>query len=104
MDSERSRSSLEVSFIVSHSKGDRMYLNRKQEREVKLNRRPLIELEDELWQLNQLSSLKKDTRNRKSRLEKVIAVKRFALEKVQEKIAKQVEKNMSDKLPEATGK
>ena len=48
--------------------------------------------------------LKKDTRNRKSRLEKVIAVKRFALEKVQEKIAKQVEKELSDKLPEATGK
>ena len=81
-----------------------MYLNRKQEREVKLNRRPLIELEDELWQLNQLSSLKKDTRNRKSRLEKVIAVKRFALGKVQEKIAKQVEKELSDKLPEVTGK
>ena len=81
-----------------------MYLNRKQEREVKLNRRPLIELEDELWQLNQLSSLKKDTRNRKSRLEKVIAVKRFVLEKVQGKIAKQVEKELSDKLPEVTGK
>ena len=81
-----------------------MFLNRKKEREVKLNRRPLIELEDELWQLNQLSSLKKDTRNRKSRLEKVSAVKRFALEKVQEKIAKQVEKELSDKLPEVTGK
>ena len=78
--------------------------NRKKEREIKLNRRPLIELEDELWQLNQLSSLKKDTRNRKSRLEKVIAVKRFALVKVQEKIAKQVEKELSDKLPEVTGK
>ena len=48
--------------------------------------------------------MKKDTRNRKSRLEKVIAVKRFALEKVQEKIAKQVEKELSDKLPEVTGK
>ena len=67
-----------------------MFLNRKQEREVKLNRRPLIELEDELWQLNQLSSLKKDTRNRKSRLEKVIAVKRVALQAVQEKIEREV--------------
>ena len=81
-----------------------MFLNRKQEREAKLSKKSLIELEDELWQLNQLSSLKKDTRNRKSRLEKVIAVKRFALEKVQEKIAKEFEKELSDKLPEVTGK
>ena len=78
--------------------------NRKEDREKKLARRPLIELEDELWQLNQLTKLNKDTRNRKTRLERVVAVKRFALQKVQEKIAREVEKNMSDKLPEVTGK
>ncbi len=66
---------------------------RAQERERKLNRKPLIVLEDELWQLNQLNRLRKDTRNRKARLEKVIAVKRFALQKVQEKINAQIEKD-----------
>ena len=78
--------------------------NRKEDREKKLARRPLIELEDELWQLNQLTKLNKDTRNRKARLEKIVRIKRYAVEKVQEKIARQVEKNMSDKLPEVTGK
>tara|TARA_R100000008_G_scaffold77041_1_gene57255 strand:+ start:346 stop:558 length:213 start_codon:yes stop_codon:yes gene_type:complete len=67
--------------------------NRSEQRERKLAIRPLIELEDELWQLNQLSKLNKDTRNRKARLERVVAVKRFALQKVQEKIAKEVEKS-----------
>ena len=66
---------------------------RNQERELKLARKPLIVLEDELWQINQLSRLRKDLRNRKQRLERVIAVKRFALQKVQEKIAKEVEKS-----------
>ena len=78
--------------------------NRKEDREKKLARRPLIELEDELWQLNQLTKLNKDTRNRKARLEKIVRIKRYAVEKVQEKIGRQVEKNMSDKLPEVTGK
>ena len=64
-----------------------------QERELKLAKKPLIVLEDELWQINQLSRLRKDLRNRKQRLERVIAVKRFALQKVQEKIAKEVEKS-----------
>ena len=81
-----------------------MDVYRNAEREKKLAKRSLIELEDELWQLNQLTKLNKDTRNRKTRLERVVAVKRFALEKVQEKIAREVEKNMSDKLPEVTGK
>ena len=66
--------------------------NRKQDREMILARKPLIVLEDELWQINQLSRLRKDLRNRKKRLEKVIAVKRFALQKVQEKIAKRLTK------------
>ena len=66
--------------------------NRKQDREMILARKPLIVLEDELWQINQLSRLRKDLRNRKKRLERVIAVKRFALQKVQEKIAKEVDK------------
>ena len=81
-----------------------MFLNRKQEREAKLSKKSLIELEDELWRLNQLTKLNKDTRNRKLRLEKVVSVKRLALQAVQEKIAREVEKNMSDKLPEVTGK
>ena len=81
-----------------------MFLNRKQEREAKLSKKSLIELEDELWRLNQLTKLNKDTRNRKLRLEKVVSVKRLALQAVQEKIAREVEKNMADKLPEVTGK
>ena len=90
MDSERGRSSLEVSFIVSQSKGDDMDIYRNQERELKLAKKPLIVLEDELWQINQLSRLRKDLRNRKKRLEKVIAVKRLALQAVQEKIEREV--------------
>ena len=69
-----------------------MDIYRNQERELKLAKKPLIVLEDELWQINQLSRLRKDLRNRKKRLERVIAVKRFALQKVQEKIAKEVDK------------
>ena len=69
-----------------------MDVYRNQEREMKLAKKPLIVLEDELWQINQLNRLRKDLRNRKKRLEKVIAVKRFALQKVQEKIAKEIDK------------
>ena len=67
-----------------------MDVYRNQERELKLAKRPLIVLEDELWQINQLSRLRKDLRNRKKRLEKVIAVKRLALQAVQEKIEREV--------------
>ena len=56
-----------------------MDIYRNQERELKLAKKPLIVLEDELWQINQLSRLRKDLRNRKKRLEKVIAVKRLSL-------------------------
>ena len=68
-----------------------MDIYRNQERELKLARKPLIVLEDELWQINRLSRLRKDLRNRKKRLEKVIAVKRLALQAVQEKIEREVE-------------
>ena len=68
-----------------------MDVYRNQERELKLAKKPLIVLEDELWQINQLSRLRKDLRNRKKRLEKVIAVKRLALQAVQEKIEREVE-------------
>ena len=68
-----------------------MDVYRNQERELKLAKRPLIVLEDELWQINQLSRFRKDLRNRKKRLEKVIAVKRLALQAVQEKIEREVE-------------
>ena len=64
--------------------------NRSADRELKLARKPLIVLEDELWQINQLSRLRKDLRNRKKRLEKVIAVQRLALQAVQEKIEREV--------------
>ena len=64
--------------------------DRKQDREMILAKRPLIVLEDELWQINQLSRLRKDLRNRKKRLEKVIAVKRLSLQAVQEKIEREV--------------
>ena len=67
-----------------------MDVYRNQEREMKLAKKPLIVLEDELWQINQLNRLRKDLRNRKKRLEKVIAVKRVALQAVQEKIAREV--------------
>ena len=67
-----------------------MDVYRNQERELKLARKPLIVLEDELWQINQLSRLRKDLRNRKKRLEKVIAVKRLSLQAVQEKIEREV--------------
>ena len=67
-----------------------MDVYRNQERELKLARKPLIVLEDELWQINQLNRLRKDLRNRKKRLEKVIAVKRLALQAVQEKIEREV--------------
>ena len=69
-----------------------MDIYRNQERELKLARKPLIVLEDELWQINQLSRLRKDLRNRKKRLEKVIAVKRLALQAVQDKIAREVDR------------
>ena len=69
-----------------------MDIYRNQERELKLARKPLIVLEDELWQINQLTKLRKDLRNRKKRLEKVIAVKRLSLQAVQEKIAREVDK------------
>ena len=69
-----------------------MDIYRNQERELKLAKKPLIVLEDELWQINQLSRLRKDLRNRKKRLEKVIAVKRLALQAVQDKIAREVDK------------
>ena len=69
-----------------------MDIYRNQERELKLARKPLIVLEDELWQINQLSRLRKDLRNRKKRLEKVIAVKRLASQAVQDKIAREVDK------------
>ena len=68
-----------------------MDIYRNQERELKLAKKPLIVLEDELWQINQLSRLRKDLRNRKKRLERVIAVKRVALQAVQEKIEREVE-------------
>ena len=67
-----------------------MDIYRNQERELKLAKKPLIVLEDELWQINQLNRLRKDLRNRKKRLEKVIAVKRLASSS-SEKIEREVD-------------
>ena len=67
-----------------------MDVYRNQEREMILAKKPLIVLEDELWQINQLNRLRKDLRNRTKRLEKVIAVKRVAVQAVQEKIEREV--------------
>ena len=68
-----------------------MDVYRNKEREMILAKKPLIVLEDELWQINQLNRLRKDLRNRKKRLEKVIAVKRLSLQAIQEKIAREVD-------------
>ena len=65
---------------------------RNEYRERKLTNVPLYVLEAELWELSQLTKLNKDTRNRKARLEKVIAVKQFAQRKIQEKVQAQLEK------------
>ena len=60
-------------------------------RDLKLNKQPIYVLEAELFEISQQNKLNKDARNRKKRLEKVIAVKRLALQAVQEKIAREVE-------------
>ena len=74
-----------------------MDVYRNQEREIILAKKPLIVLEDELWQINQLNRLRKDLRNRKKRLEKVIAVKRLSLQAIQEKIAREVDNETEKK-------
>ncbi len=73
-----------------------MTWSRSEIRERKLNDKPLYILEAELWELNQLSKLKKDARNRKTRLERVIAIKQFAAQKVREKVNAQLEKQKND--------
>jgi hypothetical protein len=65
---------------------------RSEMREKKLNKVSLYILEAELWELTQSSKLNKDARNRKRRLERVIAVKQFAAQKIREKINAQLEK------------
>jgi len=65
---------------------------RSEMRERKLSTVPLYVLEAELWELTQSSKLNKDARNRKRRLEKVIAVKQFAAQKIREKVNAQLEK------------
>ena len=69
-----------------------MTWSRSEIRERKLNDKPLYILEAELWELTQSSKLNKDARNRKTRLERVIAIKQFAAQKVREKVDAQLEK------------
>tara|TARA_Y100000590_G_C14883615_1_gene699938 strand:+ start:242 stop:460 length:219 start_codon:yes stop_codon:yes gene_type:complete len=69
-----------------------MTWSRSEIRERKLNDKPLYILEAELWELTQSSKLNKDARNRKTRLERIIAIKQFAAQKVREKVNAQLEK------------
>ena len=73
-----------------------MTWSRSEIRERKLNDKPLYILEAELWELTQSSKLNKDARNRKTRLERVIAIKQFAAQKVREKVNAQLEKEKND--------
>ena len=73
-----------------------MTWSRSEIRERKLNDKPLYILEAELWELTQSSKLNKDARNRKTRLERVIAVKQFAAQKIREKVNAQLEKQKND--------
>ena len=73
-----------------------MTWSRNKIRERKLNDKPLYILEAELWELTQSSKLNKDARNRKTRLERVIAIKQFAAQKVREKVNAQLEKQKND--------
>ncbi len=73
-----------------------MTWSRSEIRERKLNDKPLYILEAELWELTQSSKLNKDARNRKTRLERVIAIKQFAAQKVREKVNAQLEKQKND--------
>ena len=73
-----------------------MTWSRSEIRERKLNDKPLYILEAELWELTQSSKLNKDARNRKTRLERIIAIKQFAAQKVREKVNAQLEKQKND--------
>ena len=64
---------------------------RKMKRDVIANKKPLYVLESELFELQQKSKHNKDTRNRMKRLTEVITTKRYAAEKVNTLIQKELE-------------
>ena len=72
--------------------------DRRKDRELILAKKPLIVLEDELWQINQLTKLRKDLRNRKKRLEQVILAKKYAAMKVTEKIEEELAKEKKNNV------
>ena len=64
---------------------------RKMHRDIKANKSPLYVLEAELFELQQKTKHNKDTRNRMKRLTEVITTKRYAAEKVNTLIQKELE-------------
>ena len=64
---------------------------RKMDRDIKANKSPLYILEAELFELQQKTKHNKDTRNRMKRLTEVITTKRYAAEKVNTLIQKELE-------------
>ena len=64
---------------------------RKMHRDIKANKQKLYVLEAELFELQQKSKHNKDTRNRMKRLSEIITVKRYAAEKVNTLIQKELE-------------
>ena len=64
---------------------------RKMHRDIKANKQKLYVLESELFELQQKSKHNKDTRNRMKRLTEVITTKRYAAEKVNTLIQKELE-------------
>ena len=64
---------------------------RKMHRDIKANKQKLYVLESELFELQQKTKHNKDTRNRMKSLSEVITVKRYAAEKVNTLIQKELE-------------
>ena len=64
---------------------------RKMHRDIKANKQKLYVLEAELFELQQRTKHNKDTRNRMKRLTEVITTKRYAAEKVNTLIQKELE-------------
>jgi len=64
---------------------------RKMHRDIKANKQKLYVLESELFELQQKTKHNKDTRNRMKRLTEVITTKRYAAEKVNTLIQKELE-------------
>ena len=74
---------------------------RKMHRDIKANKSPLYVLEAELFELQQKTKHNKDTRNRMKRLTEVITTKRYAAEKVNEMIDKELKKSKEKMYEEA---